>query len=790
MPYKLNIPKNLIEFQDGGLSFRNSTETNSTRSVLVLGLSQDGPVEPVAVSIDTVSSVFGKDINENGTSNGGTITTAVHDLYRAGCRDIRAMKISGEPAVSSIGNTSNSKTTTHKVEETLGYMKGNAETTFTLVNTNIIENSVRVYVDDKLLSTNCQFTKGNSQLVIPAGVADAGSPVTVRYSYTKTITATATETLSVQKNGSEELYITLSNAPTNGQVTITFGEQVLESRKYTVNTGNKEIKFNKEELDKKRTKNATGLEEHSMVVIEYQHSDTETIDVTETSNSTGQYVTATANQTFNLTQTPKVGSIKVYCDEDEASTLHYSLRTQTLTLKRDKFKRGSLITCSYLVEKIEQVKSTIEFESYFTGNVYNGGKIVVAEIKNEDSKVIGKTITIKKPEDKKATNEEDLVYSSLVYPTFNELVNAINDDVANGVYKCYTDNGDELTSSIVTGTFYFTGGDSGLNWSKDQLKEALSGKRNSEGLLEKEGVYQLLKGYNVDYVVLTGVYADEEDQLTTKESFDYDLAVFCAAMSHETKITYGAIATTPCKKVTLKGIKEYVDNLSKFNKDGKRFLLKMDGKVYYNSENKPYDLGQYIRVVGGSEPLYLNDDLGKHAANPAVAYIGLQSALNAQSSPLNKALTNSKGLRFKIQEPYLEQLTQANIITFTTKYNTSGSVKTEAYVFDSMTCALPGSDYVRTTTCEVVKLIGDDTREITDPYRGEPPTIESRNAMAAALSKRFSQRKQEGVVSNTTFDIIETAEMQLNGECLIRLEIIAPGERRSITTTIGLKPNT
>lgn len=53
MPYKLNIPKNLIEFQDGGLSFRNSTETNTTRSVLVLGLSQDGPVEPVAVSIDT-----------------------------------------------------------------------------------------------------------------------------------------------------------------------------------------------------------------------------------------------------------------------------------------------------------------------------------------------------------------------------------------------------------------------------------------------------------------------------------------------------------------------------------------------------------------------------------------------------------------------------------------------------------------------------------------------------------------------------------------------------------------
>ena len=215
----------------------------------------------------------------------------------------------------------------------------------------------------------------------------------------------------------------------------------------------------------------------------------------------------------------------------------------------------------------------------------------------------------------------------------------------------------------------------------------------------------------------------------------------------------------------------------------------MDGKVYYNSENKPYDLGQYIRVVGGSEPLYLNDDLGKHAANPAVAYIGLQSSLNAQSAPLNKPLPNSKGLRFKIQEPYLEQLTQANIITFTTKYSTTGSIKTEAYVFDSMTCALPGSDYVRTTTCEVVKLIGDDTREITDPYRGEPPTIESRNAMAAALSKRFSQRKQEGVVSNTTFDIIETAEMQLNGECLIRLEVIAPGERRSITTTIGLKPN-
>lgn len=788
MPYKLNIPKNLIEFQDGGLSFRNSTETNTTRSVLVLGLSQDGPVEPVAVSIDTVGSIFGKDVNENGTSNGGTITTAVHDLHRAGCRDIRAMKISGEPAVSSIGNTSNSKTTTHKVEETLGFMKGNAETTFTLANSNILENSVRVYVDDKLLSTNCQFTKGNSQLVIPAGVADAGSPVTVRYSYNKAIVSTSIETLSVEKGESDSLFITLSNKPKNDQVTITYGDVLVENTKYTVSSSEKKVTFNKEDL-RKKAKVASGIEEHSMVVVEYTYDDTTVVDVTETSNSTGQYVTATANQVFNLSQDPKVGSVKVYCDEEEASTLNYSIKGQVLTLKRDKFSRGAVISCSYLVEKVENVKSTIEFESYFTGNVYNGGKIIVSEIKNEDSKVIGKTVTIRKPEDKKVTNEEDLVYSSLVYPTFNELVNAINDDIANGVYKCYTDNGDELVSSLVTGTFYFTGGDSGLNWTKDQLKEALSGKRNSEGLIEKEGVYQLLKGYNVDYVVLTGVYADEEDQLTTKESFDYDLAVFCAAMSHETRITYGAIATTPCKKVTLRGIKEYVDKLSKFNKDGKRFLLKMDGKVYYNSENKPYDLGQYIRVVGGAEPLYLNDDLGKHAANPAIAYIGLQSSLNAQSAPLNKPLPNSKGLRFKIQEPYLEQLTQANIITFTTKYSATGSVKTEAYVFDSMTCALPGSDYVRTTTCEVVKLIGDDTREITDPYRGEPPTIESRNAMAAALSKRFSQRKQEGVVSNTTFDIIETAEMQLNGECLIRLEVIAPGERRSITTTIGLKPN-
>jgi hypothetical protein len=239
----------------------------------------------------------------------------------------------------------------------------------------------------------------------------------------------------------------------------------------------------------------------------------------------------------------------------------------------------------------------------------------------------------------------------------------------------------------------------------------------------------------------------------------------------------------------LQGKKDYVDKLCTYGINSGRFLLKdRAGKIYLNAEGKPQDLGQFIRVFGGPEPMYLSDNMGLHPAGNGAAYLGLQTTIAAQSSPMNIALPNSKGLRYSLSKTQLDKLTGEGIITYMMKYDRSGSVKTEAYVTDSMTAAAKTSDYVRTTTCEVVKVICDDVREIGDPYVGEPPTTEKKNAFASALSKRFSQRKLEGVAIDVSFEIVESAtDLQL-GDSKVLLSIVPPLEKRRITTIVGLKP--
>lgn len=786
MPYKLNIPAHLVEFKDGGLSFKNTIENIKTRSVLILGKSIDGPLDPVATDPTTVSKIYGKDVDEYGNPNGGNITTYVNDLYRAGCRDIRVKKITGSVAKTTVSGPVKNVSNYVKKEIELGYVEGNEATEIILNNENIIEDSIVVYIKDRLLATNFEFDSSKKQITIPAGVADCNAPITVKYSYEKELTDQPfEETLVVETNRT----VTLDKTPSKNEVKVYLNDVLVSTEEYTLS--DKTITFNEKAIVESRKKAvlkaAEGLvKPGDIVTVEYLSTIKVVENASDSSHDGQAYLTKTGIQVINLTETIKKDSIILYADGKEISKKHYAVSTDKISIKKDLLTVGSALVCTYLVNENKDNTSTILFESFFASNIYNEGSIEIEEIKNNAGVLIGKRVVINKPESKMATGEKPLTYSSLTYPTFGSLIQAINLDLRNGIYKASTDFQDELTSTLTVGKYQFAHGDSGINATPDEVKEALSGKRDDEGYLLEYGAYQLLESYNVDYIVLTSVYADTV--VTKNEGFDYDLAMHCAMVSRKNKTTYGIIALEPCRNTSLRGKMEYVEKNKNFNADGTRFLLKEDGKVIKNSDGKPVDLGMYIRTVVGPGVYYLNDDLGKHATNPAIAYAGLACSLRPQSSPMNKPLTYSKGLEFTFNESQVKDLTRANLITFVTKNTPNGDLREEAYVFDSMTNALPDSDYVRTTNCEVVKLAADDVKEIADPYIGEPPTIESRNSFAAALSKRFSQRKQEGAFTDIGFEIIETAQDMLMGDSNVILSVIPPGERRTITTSVGLKP--
>ena len=781
MPYKLNIPQNLVEFKDGGLSFRNEYETNNTKSMLILGKSVDGPLDPTAVSIDTVAQIFGKDVDGTGVSNGGTITTAVNDAYRVGCRDIRAMKISGSSASAILSGPSKNVVVLEKKEVSLGLVEGNEETVIILNNTGVIESSIIIYVDDKVLSSSFEFVAASSTITIPAGVCKARGSVSVKYQYNAVQSNTPfEETLIVSASNTAAL----EKTPTGDSLVVTLNDILVPSSEYTVATN--VITFTQPEPPAKKKRTARTIGENDIIVAAYLSDEDVIKNGSDNSKDGIPYITGTSIQILTLPAAPNKGTVELFCNGREVLKKYYAVSGTKVNIKKELLTFGEELSATYLINKNENLKSEILFESFFASSIYNGGSVEVAGILNSDGREVGKQIIIEKPKEKLAVGEKPLSYSSLTYPTFGRMVAAINADLRGGVYKASSDVGEELSSTLTVAKVSFQGGDSGINATTDELKEALSGVRDNDGYLVDEGVYQLLEGYNVDYIVLAGCYAD--DVVSDREGFAYDLAMHCAMSSHKNKTIFGSIAIAPCRNTSLRGIKEYVDGLSAWNAGGKEFLLKDDGKVVENSDGKPVDLGMYVRVCGGTEPYYLNDDLGKHAANPAIAYTALQTTLAAQRSPLNKQLPNSKGLRIRLTEAQLTSLTRANIITFTQKQTAKGEVRPEGYVFDSMTQASPDSDYVRTTACEVVRLISDDVREIADPYIGEPPLVESKNSFAAALSKRFSQRKQEGAIYDLSFEIVETPQMALMGDCNVNVTIITAGERRRINTSVGLKP--
>lgn len=107
-----NLPGHLVEFKDGGLQLTSTTtDTSSTKSILILGTATDGPInEPVKIDSTTVSQVFGKEVDSAGYPNGTTLTKYAKQAFKNGFDDVRCMRITGSQAY-----------TTLTGEETLSY---------------------------------------------------------------------------------------------------------------------------------------------------------------------------------------------------------------------------------------------------------------------------------------------------------------------------------------------------------------------------------------------------------------------------------------------------------------------------------------------------------------------------------------------------------------------------------------------------------------------------------------------------------------------------------------------
>lgn len=532
--------------------------------------------------------------------------------------------------------------------------------------------------------------------------------------------------------------------------------------------------------------NSTALISGDVVSITYNYASGTTIAVTENRTSTGSPIwiaEAATTQDFVLEHTPVADTMKLYIDGREiVSSTGYIVDTDTNTLQIDKntagFAKDSTLVVRYEYNNTSSIIPEIAFETIYGGKLYNEATIEIKVLANDIRQII-----ITKPLAKRSSsNEVPLVYFSSEYPTFGQLVDAINRDSANGVFTAYVEPEDEdkLTSNLIAQeATRFTGGDDGLNLSKQELFEKLSGKKVN-GVLVENGAYQLLANYAVDIVVPRGVYAD--DVLVGKnDNFAYELAKFCGESSL-THLTHGVIALKPPKKKDLASIEAWVKNAESYTNNF--FLMNPDGSVII-ANGEPFDLGGYISVIAGPELTLTSTRLGRYNDNGCCQYGALLSILKSSSAPTNKKLPSVVGLSYILSVPQLNRLAAKRYVTFQTRISDGAVCPT-----DGVTVAQKGSDYSRVVITQVLRDLIAQIYKVSEPYIGEPLSSVTNNALTSAINKILltASDPQGGDISDYDFQIVYNQQDKLVGDSQLELTIVPLGERRKITVVVGLKP--
>lgn len=834
-----NLPGHLTEFKDGGLKLVQEVNPPKTESVLILGTAVDGPVmEPVKVDASTFEVVFGKSADVNGFPNGSTATMAFEEAYAAGCRDIRVMRISGSPARATVKCAESIKVEEKIHEGILGYANGNVADNSKIFLDDVAESIVSVEANGiRLANKEFRFVP---QDIIEKMFTD-GKQVFEEKDTIKLPTIPGEN--KIVEIATEDIYAHVSDPEDfRYESELPLVEEVPDTDNYTIVAqkgidyvvkgaitaaeayvvGTKEGSFaplmkptfGDAILEPVKTSSVTVLDNvtdsSALIKVTYKVAGQEGAGTTKVANSSAYTPTFIAKgealeiklvDAEGKNIVPETGMTRIYFNGAEYTEADALVEDATQKIfkvvvaeKEAKIviqpgkhaKRGAKIETRFSYRAEVVVSPEISIETSFGGDVYNETQYQVEKIGHAGG-VVETVLNIVKPVSKRSqTSEAPLSYSSFDYPTLGLLVRAIANDANNGAFvKAYVNDAvaDVKTTDLETvpTAMNFTGGDNGVHLSKQELFYKLSGKRDASGYLTETGAYQILENYTVDYVVPVGVHADDV-LLGRFDNFAYELALFCAVVSHRNHATIGVIATSSPTEPTLRAVEDHVEKLQQF--ENIYFMRDAQGEVIRDSENQPLDLGKYINVIAGGDVIMNNQRLGSYATNSAAAFAGFLSQLAVNSAPTNKVLSYARGLRIKYSNAQLDRLTASRYITL--KYKNDGAT---VAVVDSMTASAPGSDYERTATMRAVRELANEIREVADPFLGEPNTPQQRNALSSLIDKRLDQHKEAGTMRDYSFQLVATAYDELVGQATIELTIVPSQELRKITTVISLKPS-
>ena len=779
-----NLPGHLVEFKDGGLQLTNDTNSNSSKkSLLILGTAFDGPInEPVKIDKDTVSQLFGSEVNDKGYPNGATLTKYAKQAFKNGFNDVRCMRVTG--SLASVELKKNIVTSTEEVEaRSTGIIAGNAEQEFdTQVKADVFISATANAVGGtgSALSISTKTgDNGNAFVVIPANHVTKNSQLNVNVDYKEINTATpVTQPITSDATKSDTVTLTPQSGQTIDVDSISVkidSAPATKDTEYTVATtgGIVTITFN----DSDPTVQAA-IAASDNVTVDYKYS-----TVANTSLSVQLVDTP---QVITLPNTPVTGSVSIATAGGAAvANSKFTVTGKDVSINAGALDINTEVVITYKYEVSETKADKMTIRSIYGGSVYNQASVEITPMTNDDGEQ-GLKFKFTKPDSKLYSNaDKPFFFTSFDCPTVGILKQALANYALNNVFEIIADDEDIETKDFDLFSGNLEGGEDGVVVTANQMFEALSGKRNQEGYLIEQGAYQILENYNVDYIYPAGVYADMKQTVNPHSSFHNELALVCAVLTYRTKMTHGFIDVKPNSNTTLVGIQQYVDKLLTYNNT--HYMMDAEGNDIVDKEGNKMDIGWYTSVVVGPEPVMISDTLGTYYGSPAIAYAALNASLKPQSAPTNKALPGVKGMKYKFSNKQMNDLIGNRMVVFKLKNEGTTTASSAPYVVDGCTAGAEGCDYARLSTVKIVTDVVDQIREVADPFIGEPNTVEQRNALSSLISKRLGNLLEQGEIQYYEFEINATIQQVVLGECSIALTLVCPMELRKITTVVALR---
>lgn len=798
----------ILAFDETGNVVNNQNDTGArTGSLLILGTATDGPVgQPIKVNDNNIA-MFGTGLNKAGYQDGSTLVKSYKVAKQIGCNNIRLLRITGKNAKCSIVAQSSSEQQRIRTEET--YLNtGNAKCEFELSKDNIIEDSVTVSCDGIELITGVSFNPDTKKVTIEAGVVSAGKNILVTYNYNRVeivkdnFKVNTNDPSMFPTDGENAIFkLTYTNDKTTNRpikksdivVTINgtpFTDFIVE-KKEVIGMDPKEyyeVVSIKKDLLKKDDK----------VVCKYKALTDTKYTADENSNSSGPFITPATYYNIIFDKNIIADSIQIYCNGrlSKHQDFEYTEKTKNLSISSTVGELSDEIKLTYVYIDSTTIENTLNFESYFGGNIYNLGNVEVKDITNNDGDSVGKKVIITVPESKIINNIKSYEFNSLEYPTIGQLIDAINNS-GNGVYRAYSDGYDILTKTLTPGIYYFCNGEDGIRCSSDEFYRSLAGEKDLDGYCSDEypGTYTLIRDYMVDNIVLTGIYADSIT-LDKEHDFANDLCLHTLGLTLKGCYCRGYIDYSPCRNTSLSGVQKYAADLAK--KVDNVYFAKKEGIVVENNGVR-IDIGKGLSTFAGPYFKFVDESLGVIDAQPCLVAAALDSVIPVQSNIDSRPIPGCVGLTYDIGLTSLELLTGKHI---NCAHRVTEKDEEDSYEFESgYTCAYiernpdgtinknKSSDFNSISTTDVVRYTIDAIRKVVKPFRTEGGFDSAKhNACSAQIEKKLTELKEKGVILNSGFILTasDSATDKNKVDLMIELSLKIAKEIKDITFVVSV----